>query len=88
MARKMLRSILPHLLLPSSPLSTPASPLHPHLPALMSMTTRYTWTLRASHVMEVVAANVGGSSDHFPFAGLQEFLVWGCPGAWLGKIRR
>jgi hypothetical protein len=88
MARKMLRSLLPHLLLPDTPLSSPESPLHPHLPALLSMAGRYRFTLRASHVMEVVAAKVGGSSEHFPFAGLTQFLEWACPGAWLGKIRR
>jgi len=88
MARKMLRSLLPHLLVPDTPLSSPDSPLHPHLPALLSMAGRYRWTLRASHVMEAVAAKVGGSGEHFPFAGMNEFLGWACPGAWLGRIKR
>jgi len=88
MARKMLRSLLPHLLVPDTPLSSPESPLHPHLPALLSMAGRYRWTLRASHVMEAVAAKVGGSGEHFPFAGMNEFLSWACPGAWLGRIKR
>lgn len=38
--------------------------------------------------MEVVAAKVGGSSEHFPFAGLKQFLEWACPGVWLDKIKR
>ena len=87
MARKMIRSLLPHLL-PNTPLSSPGSALHPHVPALLSMAGRYRWTLRASHVTALVAAKVGGSSDHFPFEGLPQFLEWACPGAWLGSIRR
>lgn len=87
MARKMLRSLTPHLTF-GTPLSSPGSPLHPHVPALLSMTGRYRWTLRASHVTELVVAKVGGSSDHFPFAGVQQFLEWACPSAWLGRIQR
>ncbi|ORY20635.1 alpha/beta hydrolase protein [Naematelia encephala] len=87
MARKMLRSLSPHLL-PHSPLSSPASLLHPCLERVLDMTARYKWTLRASHVTELIVTKVGGSSDHFPFQGLQEFLEWACPSGWLGRIKR
>jgi hypothetical protein len=87
MANYMLKSWLP-LIQESSPLSSPDSPLHPHLNAIMKMTRRYNFTLRVSQVVEMFLSKVGGSEEHFPFSGLQEFMEWSCPGAWLGGIKR
>lgn len=87
MARKMLHSFSPHLI-STSPLSHPDSPLHPHLTTIMNMTARYKWTLRASHVTELIVAKVGASCPGFPFEGLEGFLEWACPGAWVERIRR
>ncbi|WVQ99593.1 hypothetical protein IAU59_006729 [Kwoniella sp. CBS 9459] len=89
MAHKILHSLTPHLL-PTSPLSSPTSHLHVHLPEILSLTASLwrKYTLRASRVLELVAAKVGGSGDGFPFVGLEEFLEWACPGRWLGKIKR
>ncbi|WVR06945.1 hypothetical protein IAU60_003981 [Kwoniella sp. DSM 27419] len=89
MAHKILRSLAPHLL-PSSPLSWPSSNLHVHLPEILSLSSsrRHKWTLRASRVLELVAAKVGGSTEGFPFGGLEDFLEWACPGRWIGRIRR
>jgi len=87
MARKMLHSFSPHFI-SSSPLAHPDSPLHPHLTTIMDMTARYKWTLRASHVTELIVAKVGASCPGFPFEGLEGFLEWACPGAWVERIRR
>ena len=87
MAKFMLESWLP-LIQESSPLSSPDSPLHPHLNAILKMTKRYNFTLRVSQVVEMFLSKVGGSEDHFPFSGIQEFMEWSCPGAWLGGIKR
>jgi hypothetical protein len=54
----------------------------------MNMTARYKWTLRASHVTELIVAKVGGSCEGFPFDGLEGFLEWACPSLWLQRIRR
>ncbi|WVF71276.1 hypothetical protein IAT40_006079 [Kwoniella sp. CBS 6097] len=89
MAHKILHSLTPHLL-PASPLLSPTSHLHVHLPEILSLTAslRRKYTLRASRVLELVAAKVGGSGDGFPFVDLEEFLKWACPGRWLGRIKR
>jgi hypothetical protein len=88
MARKILHSVLPNILIPDAPLSHPDSALYEGLESLLQMGQGYRWTLRASQVIEAISAKIGGSSEHFPFAGLKQFLEWGCPKVWLGKIQR
>ncbi|WVO16146.1 hypothetical protein L204_103816 [Cryptococcus depauperatus] len=89
MARKILKSIYPHLL-PQSPLSSPSSPLHVNLPEILSLTTssRYKWTLRISKVTDMVATKVGGSAPCFPFEGMDQYMEWACPSGWVGRIKR
>ncbi|WVQ81757.1 hypothetical protein IAT38_003882 [Cryptococcus sp. DSM 104549] len=89
MARKILKSLSPHLL-SHSPLSSPSSALHVNIPEIISLSqsARYRWTLRASKVTELVVTKVGGSAPCFPFEGLEEFLEWACPSGWVGRIRR
>lgn len=89
MARKILKSISPHLL-PHSPLSSPSSPLHVNIPEILSLSSsvKYKWTLRASKVMELVVTKVGGSAPCFPFEGMDQFLEWACPSGWIGRIKR
>lgn len=89
MARKILKSISPHLL-PHSPLSSPSSPLHVNIPEILSLSSsvKYKWTLRASKVTELVVTKVGGSAPCFPFEGMDQFLEWACPSGWIGRIKR
>ncbi|KAK4687337.1 ATP-dependent DNA helicase PIF1, partial [Tremellales sp. Uapishka_1] len=87
MARKMLRSLSPHLVDPS-PLSGYDSPLHSDLPTILGLAEKTPWTLRASKVTELIVAKVGGAGPHFPFEGMDNFHEWACPGRWIRCIKR